>query len=352
MILIPITYFLIANLVPPPSLPQSSYLGTEQNVVDLSSDTSSVHGRASSPPGSMTRPSIPAAPSNVLAYDPYKPKPSESISQAVSPEALTGPSPSNPYAPSNQYAPPRSSYDAPPMRERSMSNISSFSASSAASYDPYAPSAQPVQRQDIMPYASNSYGVTPVPAFNSISDTPGRASLESSYSLPPVTGPYAPSPSLLGTNDPLGRANAKVPVVNFGFGGKLVTCFHSPPTLETGFDVALSSRKCTDVHIRTLHKTIPESVLDVSSAAYPGPLFGDPGSPASTLVRTTTSMTAKNKTKKAKVLGYLDERAEELEKGLNYLTAGTVDRRRADGKLILVRLLHVLVEYDGQLHSR
>ncbi|EJD06041.1 uncharacterized protein FOMMEDRAFT_139329 [Fomitiporia mediterranea MF3/22] len=218
--------------------------------------------------------------------------------------------------------------------------------------EPYTLSTQVRQQPDALPYTASNYNVlAAAPSFTTFADAPGRTSFETSYSPPPVNGPYAPSPSLLGTNDPLGRASAKVPVISFGFGGKLVTCFHSPPVLDTGFDVALSSRKCTDVHIWILQKAIPESALDASSAVYPGPLFGDPGSPVSTIVRTATSANTKAKTKKAKVLTYLSERAEEIEKGLGYLTAGSVDRRRAEGKLTLVRLLRVLVEHDGQLHE-
>ncbi len=37
---------------------------------------------------------------------------------------------------------------------------------------------------------------------------------------------YAPSPSLLGTNDPLSRHSARAPVFSFGFGGQVVSCFH------------------------------------------------------------------------------------------------------------------------------
>ena len=133
---------------------------------------------------------------------------------------------------------------------------------------------------------------------------------------------------------------------SFGFGGKLVTCFHGAAALSTGFDVALSSRQSTDIQIRVLHKVIPESALDSSTAVFPGPLFCDPGSPTNSLVRTTASQV---KVKKARVSKYLDERADEMHRGIAYLTPGNEDRRQADGKLVLVRLLKVMVENDGQL---
>jgi len=135
-------------------------------------------------------------------------------------------------------------------------------------------------------------------------------------------------------------------VFSFGFGGKLVTCFHGSSGLNTGFDVALSSRQSTDIQIRVLHKVIPESALDSSTAIFPGPLFCDPGSPTNSLVRTSASQV---KAKKARVSKYLDERADEIHRGIAYLTPGSEDRRQADGKFVLVRLLKVMVENDGQL---
>lgn len=168
--------------------------------------------------------------------------------------------------------------------------------------------------------------------------------------LPATYTPYAPSPTLLGSNDPLGRVAGRAPVINFGFGGKLVTCFHGLGTLNTGFDVALSSRQSTDVRIRVLHNVIPESALDISETSFPGPLFNDPGTPtAASLVR---SGAAQAKTKKTRVMKYLDDRVEELSRGLGYLNSGSVERRRAESKLVLVQLLKVMVEHDGRLSGR
>ncbi|KAL5511852.1 hypothetical protein ACEPAH_5070 [Sanghuangporus vaninii] len=331
---------------PPAPLSSSSYLIHDRDVVELTNGSSAANGRTTTP----VQQNQSVEPAVRSPYDPYRPNPSGFDGQKLSSDAyasLPQPGPEH-CEPVNQYAPQQGGYGAPETRERSMSNLSSFS----SSYDPYAPSVRTIKQQDHSPHAPNNHAFSPpAPSFGSFGSGVGRTSLESSYSPPPISGPYAPSPSLLGTNDPLGRANAKVPVVSFGFGGKLVTCFHSPPTLDTGFDVALSSRKRTDIHIRSLHKAIPESVLNVSAATYPGPLFGDPGSPVTTLVRAAGSTNAKSKTKKAKVLAYLAERAEELEKGLGYLAAESVDKRRAEGKLSLVRLLRALVEHDGQLYG-
>ncbi|KAG2084819.1 vesicle coat trafficking protein Sec16 mid-region-domain-containing protein [Suillus discolor] len=145
--------------------------------------------------------------------------------------------------------------------------------------------------------------------------------------------PYAPSPSLLGSNDPLGRTSSRAPVISFGFGGKM--------------DMMLlcSSRHSTDVRVRVLHKLLPEFVLEPSAAAYPGPLFSDPGTPVS-IVRTGAS--SQVKTKKARIVKYLEDRIEELTRATTYMSDGT-EKQRTEGKLILVKLLKIMVENDGAL---
>ncbi|KAF8212186.1 Sec23-binding domain of Sec16-domain-containing protein [Mycena galopus ATCC 62051] len=158
---------------------------------------------------------------------------------------------------------------------------------------------------------------------------------------------YAPSPSLMGANDPLGRTSSRAPVFSFGFGGKLLTCFHGA-SMNTGFDVALSSRNSTGITVRQLNKIIPQSALEVSSALFPGPLFSDPGTPTTGLVRTTTA-SAQSKAKKTRLVKYLTDRAEEISQGIGYLHAGSAEGRSAEGKLVLVKLLKVLVEHDGKL---
>ncbi|KAI6109788.1 Sec23-binding domain of Sec16-domain-containing protein [Pisolithus sp. B1] len=159
---------------------------------------------------------------------------------------------------------------------------------------------------------------------------------------------YAPSPSLLGSNDPLGRVSARAPIVSFGFGGKLVTCFHGSADLSTGFDVALSSRRTTNIAIREVHQVLPEYALEPQAALYPGPLFSDPGSPVTSLVR--TGMSSNLKTKKARVIKYLEERAVEMSRGATYASEG-FERRKVEDKLALVQVLKAMVEYDGVLHG-
>jgi hypothetical protein len=131
-----------------------------------------------------------------------------------------------------------------------------------------------------------------------------------------------------------------------GFGGKIITCFHAS-SLNTGFDVALSSKQSTEGRIRTLYNVIPSSALEIGESAFPGPLFNDPGTPTATsLVR---SGAAQTKAKKAKIVKYLEDRAEELSRGLGYLHDGSDKSQQMEAKLVLVQLLKILVEQDGRI---
>ncbi|KAJ7155946.1 Sec23-binding domain of Sec16-domain-containing protein [Mycena crocata] len=283
--------------------------------------------------------------STTNSYDPPKPGVTTNGygSESAGPSPLSNGllrSPSQ-YLPSNQ--PP-----APPTlpRNRSASSGSIYSTSLSSPEQPYAPS---LHGHGTQQRSETDYG-NYVSRYNYSS--PGEAS---AYDLPasqeiimkPVQATaYAPSPSLLGANDPLGRTSSRAPVFSFGFGGKFLTCFHGA-SMNTGFDVALSSRNSTGIHIRQLNKIIPQSALEVSCATYPGPLFSDPGTPTTGLVRTTAS--TQTKTKKTRLVKYLTDRAEEISQGIGYLHAGSVEGRQAEGKLVLVNLLKVLVENDGRL---
>ncbi|KAI6166996.1 Sec23-binding domain of Sec16-domain-containing protein [Pisolithus thermaeus] len=216
----------------------------------------------------------------------------------------------------------------------------------------------PLEQTQPMPYPSfvegsrwrNELG----PACQPYSGEPNSFGSVPAYAINPeahmtVSRPaYAPSPSLLGSNDPLGRVSARAPIVSFGFGGKLVTCFHGSADLSTGFDVALSSRRTTNIAIREVHQVLPEYALEPQAALYPGPLFSDPGSPVTSLVR--TGMSSNLKTKKARVIKYLEERAVEMSRGATYASEG-FERRKVEDKLALVQVLKAMVEYDGVLHG-
>lgn len=157
-------------------------------------------------------------------------------------------------------------------------------------------------------------------------------------------GQYAPSPSLVGANDPLSRTSSRAPVVTFGFGGKMITCFHGMPGLNAGFDVALSARTSSELKVRILQKILPESVLLTPAPSYPGPLVSDPGTASLSLVRSVASSQAK--AKKSGLTTYLTGRVEEISQGLGFLSHPK--RQHAENKLILVKLLKALVENEGR----
>ena len=227
-----------------------------------------------------------------------------------------------------------SSYDpyGPSNRTRSATNGTISSVTS----DAYTPRRQSSEAQDQTPYGSK-FG------------HPDRPSSRTESLLVTSAYPtYAPSPSLLGTNDPLGRASARVPVFSFGFGGKVVTCFHGADMSSAGFDVALSSRQSREIHVRFLHNLVPQSALEDTTVVYPGPLFGDSGSPTVSLVRGASTQA---KTKKAKVVKYLEDRISELSNVVAYANTGLFERGRSEGKLALFGLLKVMVENDGKLNG-
>lgn len=224
----------------------------------------------------------------------------------------------NPYAPSNR------------TRSATDGSISSLKS------DTYTPRRQSSEAHDHVPYGSK-FGYPDRPSSRT-------DSLLASSAYPT----YAPSPSLLGTNDPLGRSSVRIPVIGFGFGGKVVTCFHGADMSSAGFDVALSSRRSREIHIRSLHKLIPQSALEDTTVIYPGPLFGDSGSPTVSLVRGASTQ---SKTKKAKVVKYLEDRISELSNVVAYASAELLERGRSEGKLALFSLLKIMVENDGKLNG-
>ncbi|KAJ6502501.1 Sec23-binding domain of Sec16-domain-containing protein [Mycena sanguinolenta] len=232
-------------------------------------------------------------------------------------------------------------------RNRSTSSGSVYSTTSPSSPEqPYAPSlyGHGTQKRSETDYGSYTSRYN----YNAPGETSPYDQQAQEIIIKPVHATaYAPSPSLLGANDPLGRTSSRAPVFSFGFGGKFLTCFHGA-SANTGFDVALSSRNSTGITVRQLNQIIPQSALEVSSATFPGPLFSDPGTPTTGLVRTTTA-SSQSKAKKARIVKYLTDRAEEISQGIGYLHAGSTEGRSAEGKLVLVKLLKVLVENDGKL---
>ncbi|KAG8746947.1 Protein transport protein Sec16A [Ceratobasidium sp. 414] len=279
------------------------------------------------------------------AKDPYAPP-------APAKDAYAPPN-KDPYAPStnaDHYAPPKAmprdikrpastAYD-PPMPAVPQQPH-------ASSYTPGVPAQMYAPRRDSR---AQDHG--------DASDYEGSGGYVSRYNYSSVD-PYQPNgtpaayvPVNNGT-DPLGRHDSRAPVIVFGFGGRLITSFPGLSELTGGFDVSLG-RKAAPIQIRTLHKIIPESAVENSTAVFPGPLFSDPGSPTKSLVSVAAGGSGA-KTKKVAVIKYLGERAEEIERGLGYLavdagvTPGPSERSKAEGKLVLVLLLKIMVESDGKL---
>lgn len=305
---------------------------------------SSVHSSRSSRSRDLVSPPAGVVPGSV-SYTPVTAEPStESVMSRVSSpgsnRSWKSPHPPSydPYAPASNTGPFSST-----ARDRSMSNSSLVTSRSSTASDRYVPPRHGPYPTEV-PASASLHQTSRVP----VHDT-DRLHGQTLILSPQTHAPYAPSPSLLGSNDPLGRTSSRAPVVSFGFGGKLVLCFHGSNTLNTGFDIALSSRQTTGIQMRPLHAAIPESALDHVSTSFPGPLFCDPGSPT-VLVRAAVATQSKNN--KVKVIEYLEGRAEEIARGLGYLSQGSPERRQAEGKLILVKLLRVLLEHDGKLSGR
>jgi len=204
-----------------------------------------------------------------------------------------------------------------------------------------------------------------------------------------VAPPSAYAPDVIHSlaDDPLGRASEKfkkVPVMSFGFGGKVAVCY---PSLggggygggfigggedsdsrdgrsvrikaleeivpETGeFDLFLSfllSRRASQpsslVSDASFSRSHPQPALKSSTAPFPGPVFLDPATP-----RGATG----DKSKRAAVLGYLDARAVEIEQGLGWLKGkgNEAKFRSEEGKAVLMRLVAAMVQNEGRLMGR
>jgi len=313
-----------------------------------------------------------------LPYSPPVPKVDLHLSE-VTPLSIAETGTKSPPAPSSAQTSPYASYQPPPKKEAAPPK--------EVVYDPYAPKSNhatgnyiPRTSSPLSVYngrpSEQSKKVPQNPPSNVNGATSNYNALPRTMSMPyppkprlngaidetsprhghgPVQelivkasiGQYAPSPSLLGANDPLSRTSARAPVITFGFGGKMITCFHGMPGLNTGFDVALSSRTTSELKVRVLHKFLPESTLESPGSAYPGPLVSDAASTSLSLVRPGAANQTKTKTKKSGVVAYLAARAEEIYHGLGYLAPA--EKQIAESKLILVKLLKILVENDGRL---
>lgn len=309
-----------------------------QNPSDPYASPSHVPIRSSVPPPRANVAPPPANKAPPLNKDPYAPP----ISNPYSPPASHAP-PANVYTPVGQpqappglaptsggvidlsHSPP-ATRAVPPYVAPLGSVGSRRSTMESEGYSPYSPVAtKPYAPQSTLP-------VEPPTGPGSAQYIPAAA----------TGGTYAPSPSLLGTNDPLGRASVRAPIFSFGFGGRVVACFHNNPGMGA-FDGMAPARPSTTLSVKVLKEVIPVSAYDVNQHGFPGPLHGDIGSGGGVL-QTAAQVT---KGKKASLIGWLDARIKEAEEGSAYL-AGQ-EGARVEGKVVLMKLLKVIVENDGKL---
>lgn len=334
--------------------PLSPGVATTQAPYDPPTVGRDIHQPPKSSSPELTRSPPHTSPRIGAAYppDPYAP-PQPSIADVLTTKRTQSPKPQSyakPDAPPSRQVysppPPRQVYSPPPPRKETIQRDRSFTNGSVTgTYAPTVPVPLP------QPTLFQSYDPPQMPASESTSSFGGyNPSQEQGSPVvqtlhAPTSTVYAPSPSLLGSNDPLARTTARAPVINFGFGGRLVTCFHGAATLNTGYDVALSSRNTTAVQIQVLNKLLPKSVLENSEVEFAGPLVPDSGSASIALVRAAATTQAKGK--KARVSKYLEDRAAEIGQGLAYLNPQ--ERQSSEAKLALIKLLKVMVDNDGQL---
>lgn len=181
--------------------------------------------------------------------------------------------------------------------------------------------------------------------------------------------------------------SATIPIASFGIGGKLVSYFPTSRA-STGAEGADGAGGSSNVYGSYSYNTssyptqlkIQSLSSLVSSTAYasafdpltfPGPVYEGP-SGTNALSRATGAASA-SKTKKAAVLKHLEERIQELSAGVGYLRRrpsfsasstgsnrgtqaaqdqdGELEARRTEDKVLLLRLLRLLVENDGQTSS-
>jgi len=290
-----------------------------------------------------------------VAYDPYAPSvaaggPPPAAPRIPSPPKRTISDSPSPYIPS-MYSSDASRYAPPPPAQKPSLNTDLPPASNTHShYQPptgtFVPPATLYELSSLAPPPSSTYSSSP--SQPSIYSLPVPHA--SSHDVSPVQrNVYAPSPSQSAADDP--RTTTHIPVFNFGFGGKVVTCFHSRTDMNAGFDVALAGRPSGIISIRSLKSITSESLSGTSAAEFPGPLFTGNTVPTIALGRATGTQSSAVKTKKTAVLRYVNERADELEKGLGYLssTKDDAERRSTEGRVVLLRLLGVMIDNDGKL---
>ncbi|KAG8802519.1 hypothetical protein FRC17_006397, partial [Serendipita sp. 399] len=116
------------------------------------------------------------------------------------------------------------------------------------------------------------------------------------------------------------------------------------------FDGMAPVKPSTSLTVKLLKDVIAPSAFDVTEGGFPGPLFSDQGPGGATSVLQTAG--AALKAKKTALIQWLDGRIAEAESGLMYIgTTGPLGggTAKAEGKVVLMKLLKIWVENDGKL---
>ncbi|WVW83755.1 hypothetical protein I302_105776 [Kwoniella bestiolae CBS 10118] len=287
-------------------------------------------------------------------YAPYEPTQAGVIDlneESYNPSSQNGDYSHNPYAPSAPGTSPTKSHGY---------NHTSQPSRASTTYEPSIYSPPTATKPLGIPQASNPYA--PAPARTA------SPAYSAGFGISPPANNYfqpmhAPSQSTDDTyipqqvleqkpvsEDPLGRttlAARNAPIAVFGFGGTLVTAF--PGAAESGNFHKGHSRVPSygyasgrgQLWIRSISEVAAPAALKSDLSSFPGPLVFDPLTPKGA---------AGDKKKREAVLGYLDARAEEIERGLPYLkSSANKARREEEGKLVLIKALKALVIGEGKL---
>ncbi|KAG8840277.1 Protein transport protein Sec16A [Serendipita sp. 411] len=110
------------------------------------------------------------------------------------------------------------------------------------------------------------------------------------------------------------------------------------------------AKPSTSLTVKLLKDVIAPSAYDVTDGGFPGPLFNDQGPGGATSVLQTAG--AALKAKKTALIQWLEGRIAEIEGGLMYIgTTGPIGggTAKAEGKVVLMKLLKIWVENDGKL---
>lgn len=369
----------------PPYAPQAAQQRYDSNAVPESDPYAATSAPSAYSPNALgvngvlasNAPAVPVAPAST-SYDPYAPS---SPQQRQIPASAPKPSPQKarppipaPFMPSSAPAPVPFAYA--PAQSRSgpdpyspLQPHASQSSYQPSSYDPVQAFVPPVQTNQYQPSAplaipsSDPYARTTSPQYGS--ELGSYQSQPSYFQAMHVDKAdkgdtsYVPQQVLDQrpvSEDPLGRGSVQaknIPLAVFGFGGAFITAF--PALAEGEGSGGMGHSRAPSygyasgrgrLWIRSIPDVVEASAIKAqSTTSFPGPLLYD------SIPGTSKIVGAGDKKKKEAVLMYLENRAEEVERGLPYLRtsgagAGARARREEEGKLVLLRLLAALIQED------